>query len=569
MSREFSAYLKVFSATTAGQGHSSGGANTQHREPDQGSTKRHRPHLAAIAVFVLALGAFLPWIGAQEIWSKDEARTALVVKEMLRTGDWSLPRVPGGEYSRKPPLYHWLSALAARRGLDEATLRLPAAVAAAGTAALTYLIGAQLASPAVGIVAAAVLVASPSFFEWARVGRMESLLVFCVTLSVWGLGRWLQLGGGGNGLVFGAGVGLGVLTKGPPGLLPLAVAAVALAAWRARPGTARELAPGLALALAVPLGWLVPAALAVPDFSRYAWSLGPTLAGELAVDPGAPVEIAAGVAGGFLPWTLLLPGALVLLARQWPLSSPLIVMCLGWATVVLSVFGLALSARTVYFLPAYPALALLVAWAWQAAEGRQRRWLAVPLGLGIAAVIAAAMAIAFWPVTLRFHDDPLRMSSRIGLIGGGLLLLVGVVAFQLARRRRSAWALGILAVGAVVILLTTDVGMRTPFYNSLYPIRATVKRLEARIPPGTEVGYTESKRVTALAVYLARPLRQLPPPVKHRPLPLPAPPYVLLPEVEFDVAREAWSLHLVDEVLLHDVRYVLAKADVDSARSPR
>jgi 4-amino-4-deoxy-L-arabinose transferase-like glycosyltransferase len=97
----------------------------------------------AIVVFVVALSAFVPWIGTQEIWSKDEARTALIVKEMLRTGDWSLPRVPGGDYSRKPSLYHWLVAFTARRGLDETSLRLPAAIAAAGTAALTYLVGAN------------------------------------------------------------------------------------------------------------------------------------------------------------------------------------------------------------------------------------------------------------------------------------------------------------------------------------------------------------------------------------------------------------------------------------------
>src|SRR5262245_3673956 len=111
----------------------------------------HRLGLTAAVVFAVALTAFLPWIGSQEIWSKDEARTALVVREMLDSGDWSLPRVPGGVHSRKPPLYHWLAALLSRRGLDEVTLRLPAAVAAAGTAALTFLIGAQLATPAVGL----------------------------------------------------------------------------------------------------------------------------------------------------------------------------------------------------------------------------------------------------------------------------------------------------------------------------------------------------------------------------------------------------------------------------------
>src|SRR6185503_8249238 len=159
---------------------------------------RVHPLLGATLVFVVALLAFVPGIGR-----RDEARTALVVQEMLATGDWSIARMPGGVHGKKPPLYHWLTALTSREGFDETTLRLPAAVAGSGTVVVVYLLGAELAAPAVGLVAAAVLIASPGFFEWARVGRMETLLVFCLSLSLWGLSRWLRRGGYRSGLVFG------------------------------------------------------------------------------------------------------------------------------------------------------------------------------------------------------------------------------------------------------------------------------------------------------------------------------------------------------------------------------
>jgi 4-amino-4-deoxy-L-arabinose transferase-like glycosyltransferase len=525
---------------------------------------RH-PGFAAAVVFAAAFTAFVPQIGTQEIWSKDEARTALIVKEMLTTSDWSLPRVPGGAYGRKPPLYHWLTALTAYRGLDEATLRLPAAVAGAGTAALVYLFGAQLATPAVGLVAAAVLIANPSFFEWARVGRMETLLVFCITLSLWGLGRWLVLGGRGNGLLFGLGIGLAVLTKGPAGLLPLAVAPLSMAAWPSRPGHLRELGLGLALALALPLLWLVPVALAAPDFARYAESLGPMVANELARPWSSSLRAVAGLGIGFFPWTMLLPGSLVLFARTWSVASPLVIVCLGWLTVMLVVFLVVISPRAVYFLPAYPALALLAAWGWHAAEGRQRLWLAAPLGLGIATVIAAGIVMTVRSLPLRFHDDPFPLPPPIGLISAGALLAAGVVALWLERRRRSAAALVILAIGTWVTVLSLDVGARAPFYNRLYPIRAAAKRLEGRIPPGAEVGYSEANRVTALAVHLSRPLRQLSPSaIAGRPPDSP-PRYVLLPDVEFQAARQAWSLQHVDDVFFHNVRYVLAAVGPGSA----
>jgi 4-amino-4-deoxy-L-arabinose transferase-like glycosyltransferase len=529
-----------------------------------------RGDLTVVAiVFVAALSTSIPWIGTQEIWSKDEARTALIVKEMLESGDWSLPRVPGGAYGRKPPLYHWLTALIATSELDEATLRLPAAVAGAGTASLTYLFGAQLATPAVGLVAAAIFIASPSVFEWSRVGRMETLLVFCITLSLWGLGRWLLEGGRGNGLLFGVGMGLAVITKGPAGLLPLAVAGPVLIAWAPRPGRARELGLGLACAVAVPVAWLAPAALTASDFARYVGSLGPTVANELARPWSSAAEAAVGLAIGFFPWTLLLPGTVVMLARSRPIASPLVVVCLGWVVVVLVIFLVAVSPRAVYFLSAHPALALLAAWGWQNAQGRRRWWLAVPLGLGIATVIVIGIVAAVRPPVFRFHDDPLQVPASISLAAAGVLLGTGVLAWWLHRRHRSVAGLTIVAVGVVTTLLMFDVGVRTPFYNRLYPIRATVRRFAERIPAGAEVGYTEANRVTALAVRLARPMRQLAPAAITQRPPVSSPRYLLLPEVEYQTAREPWSLERVDEVVLHRVRYVLAAVDPRAGASPR
>jgi 4-amino-4-deoxy-L-arabinose transferase-like glycosyltransferase len=514
-----------------------------------------RSGLTAVVVFVVALAAFLPWIGSQEIWSKDEARTALVVREMLDSGDWLLPRVPGGVHSRKPPLYHWLAALLARGGLDEVALRLPAAAAAAGTAALTFLIGAQLTMPVAGLGAAAILTASPMFFEWARIARMETLLVLCMTLSLWGLGRWLLLGGRVNGVIFGLGIGLGVLTKGPVGLLPLPVAAVTLLAYRARPAPLRQLTPGLALALALPLGWLAPAALAAPDFAQYVQYVGPTMARELARPSSSAVTAVGGVALGFFPWTVLLPGSFVLLARHRPL--PLVaVLSLAWLVVVLVVFLVGISPRAVYFLPACPALALLAACGWLAA-GTERRWLTWPLGLAIAAGITAGLIAALSRITIESHGDPFDLPPAIGLVSGGVLLTLGLLGLRLERQGRSLTALVLLALAVVTTLVALDAGARTPFYNRLYPIRSSVSHLEGRIAPGAEVGYTEAYRETALAVYLRRPLRQLPPPVASQP-PNPAPAYILLPEADFLTVREAWSLRQVDEVSFRKVRYILA-----------
>jgi 4-amino-4-deoxy-L-arabinose transferase-like glycosyltransferase len=510
-------------------------------------------------VFTGALLCFLPGIGRQEVWTLDEARTALVVREMLTTGDWVLPRVAGGIPSRKPPLYHWLTALTARRGLDATTLRIPAAVAGAGAAAVTHLFGAHLGSPAVGLVAAAMLVASPDFFEWCRTGRMETLLVFDVALSLLGLARWLRLGGRSNAILFGVGLGLGVLTKGPPGLLPLAVAILGVMACRYRPGRLRELAVGLGAAVVVPLSWLLPAALMATDFDRYALGVGPMMANEVVRPPSRLLDGVIEVAVGFFPWTLLLPGSVALLVRRRPLSSPFVVVILAWVSIVLVVFLGIISARAVYFLPLYPALALVAAWSWQTADSRDRWWLAAPLGIGIATVIVAGIANAVHAPAFSVHGTSLAVPSGVGLMVSAVVLVAGLLA--LGFRRRPWWPARaiVLAGGVIATLLALDLGVRAPFYNRLHPIRSIVARLEAQLPPGAEVAFIDDQRTTALAVQLSRPIRQVPSPRERGVLPAAATDYVLLTGDLFAELAPRWSLERVDEVTLRNTQYVLGR----------
>src|SRR2546425_9431489 len=93
-----------------------------------------RPVLAAAALVALAVVlAALP-IGS-DVYEGGEAREGLVVREMLRTGDWILPLWNGSVVPSKPPLFHWLAAGAAplpRAGGTQHTPRAPPIVLAGG-----------------------------------------------------------------------------------------------------------------------------------------------------------------------------------------------------------------------------------------------------------------------------------------------------------------------------------------------------------------------------------------------------------------------------------------------------
>src|SRR5437764_15044206 len=69
--------------------------------------RRHVLAAAALVALAVVLAA-LP-IGS-DVYEGGEAREGLVVREMLRTGDWILPLWNGSVVPSKPPLFHWLAA---------------------------------------------------------------------------------------------------------------------------------------------------------------------------------------------------------------------------------------------------------------------------------------------------------------------------------------------------------------------------------------------------------------------------------------------------------------------------
>src|SRR5512134_4184102 len=60
-----------------------------------------------VGLALLLMGAGL---GLRDPWPADEPRFALVAQDMLRSGDWLIPRLGGDVYADKPPFYFWAMA---------------------------------------------------------------------------------------------------------------------------------------------------------------------------------------------------------------------------------------------------------------------------------------------------------------------------------------------------------------------------------------------------------------------------------------------------------------------------
>jgi len=151
-----------------------------------------------------AIGTCFVGLGAGPVFTDNEAREGIYVRAMFDTGDFVLPRVPnhvenGEIFPDKPPLFHWISALAtaARSALttgrvppelsrqyDEWTLRFPSALCGVLTVMSVALLGAALVGERAALLAALAPITSWGLVEQARYGRVDMALTCGVTTSV-------------------------------------------------------------------------------------------------------------------------------------------------------------------------------------------------------------------------------------------------------------------------------------------------------------------------------------------------------------------------------------------------
>ena len=269
-------------------------------------------------VLAMGIALLLPYLGAQDLWAPDEPRYAQVAEELrsFEHGPSGLVvmHLNGEAYTQKPPLYYWLAAGlgAALGGVNETAARLPSALAGIATAFLAWRFGSRLFGNTAGIWGAAVLLSVFRFAHTARRVQLDVVLTFLTMLALsafWQLDRNLGPRTRNLVLLHGA-LGLAVLTKGPVGLLPIAVI-VAYLAWERRLREIWRLLPPAALLLSLGPGliWISAAvALSPPGFFGDAVTenlLGRFFAGT--AHGRSPLYYLYQFPADFAPWSLFWP----------------------------------------------------------------------------------------------------------------------------------------------------------------------------------------------------------------------------------------------------------------------
>lgn len=430
------------------------------------------PARGRIAVLLLALVLFGFNIWAYDLWAPDEPFFGEGAREMLADGQWLVVHVNGQVNLHKPPLFFWMVALlsAPFGEVSSWAARLPSVLAGLGSVALVMRLARRAAGERTALLAGVVFATAWLPWDKARSCQIDALLCFFVlaALAVFDAWRAGTLEGRRAGIAFWALGGLATLAKGPVGiLLPVGIALVTLAVQRDLRAW-RRFAPWLGpLAFVVVAGaWALPVTLWGGDYSLWdalkTHFFGRALRGMHHKNP--PWYYLTTIPYQFMPWTGLLPGALLL---AWRRRSPWDRMLLGWVVFVVLFFSVSGERRDLYMLPALPALALLAArfagtalgWDGDAGAGDRAagrtgarvpgtRWITVPQG--ILGVFLVAVGIAAPIIAPR--KEPVLAQPAIAL--AVVLVATGLALVVLALRGRARAVLAATAAGFAVALLT-------------------------------------------------------------------------------------------------------------------
>jgi len=307
---------------------------------------------------------------ARSLENRDYLRYAEVAREMIRSGDWIIPRYNGEIYLDKPPLLFWLIAIPSYiyGSVTPLIARLPSALSAWIGTLLLFLWGKRVyGTTQSGLIAGGIALSSYQYFFQARFSKTDMLLCFFILLSLY----FFYLGYGASGrrrylfhvLSFFS-IGLGTLTKGPFGLfIPFFIMSIFLI---------KERRWSLLISREFILGYIIIALTVLPWVFLFIHRFGFEQTVALVKDTQiltrhAPIYFyLIQIWGQFFPWSLLLP---FLFVHLWSRKRRILysgeLFFLIWFIVLFILLTLFKYRASRYLFPALPPLALMIGGMWK------------------------------------------------------------------------------------------------------------------------------------------------------------------------------------------------------------
>jgi 4-amino-4-deoxy-L-arabinose transferase-like glycosyltransferase len=465
-------------------------------------------------ILLIAVGSllFFPNLGGPSLWDIDEGHNVEAGREMMESGNWIVPTFNFLLRVDKPALLYWLQISAFKLfGINEFAGRFPSACAALLSMLFTYELGRRMFGATAGLIAGLMLGTSVLFSAAAHFANPDALLCLCMLLTFFFFWNSFVRGDRSWFVLCGICSGLGMLAKGPIGLLLPSAVGLLFLLW------ARQLRRLWDWRLLT--GMLAFGLVMVP---WYAW-VGAETRGSYLIEfflthnvnrYTNPMEGHTGMPGYYLlvlivgtaPWSAFLGLALWYSLKRkagshvgWvessrptdkpeaqargvlvgledsthPTPSPptprlyerhSIAFLWSWVIVYFAFFSVSQTKLPNYVLPIYPAIALLTGRfleQWRRGDVRPPAWMlhVAPLCLalvGVGTIVAILMLSGAWPPSLaRGRVFPgLEKWAFLGI----LPIIGAVVTWRCLRRGRRTGMIGGFVVSAALFLAMLAAG---------------------------------------------------------------------------------------------------------------
>lgn len=318
-----------------------------------------------------------------------DAAQAQVARTMLTSGDWVTGHLDGVRFLDKAPLKYWLTVVCYKIfGVQDWAARLPGALAAIALAWIMVRFGRWAFSAQTGFYAGLIVATCVGLFLFTRIVIPDAMLTLSITLCLWSFLRVLDEAEARPKLwayAFWFTLATGMLLKGLIGVVfPVGIAFVYLLVTRQVFATATwrrlRVITGLLLFLLVAAPWHILAILHNPPYFDFTMHGGPGeyrgffwfyfindqllrfFNARYPRDYNTVPRLAFWLLhfAWLFPWSVYFFSSLRRRFRPLERAGRVWTMALGWAGFILLFFTFS-TTQEYYSMPAYPALALLLA----------------------------------------------------------------------------------------------------------------------------------------------------------------------------------------------------------------
>lgn len=486
---------------------------------------------------LLSALVIVPFIGETIFYSKGEPREAIVAFSMLHSGNWILPLNYGTDIAFKPPFLYWLIALASSLAgeVTEFTSRLPSALAFLAMQYVFFAFVARRCNVRTAFVSSLLLLTSFEVHRAAVACRVDMVQVACIVIALCLLFRWDERGCRRIPWLAVLAMACGTLTKGPVGILFPCLVVGVYQLMRGRSfGKAFCSLAGIGLLALLPYAlWMLAAyreggeefatLMAEENTGRFF--------GKMSYESHEnPVWYNfLTLIWGWVPWTLvlllslfglkwrqlrLLPEGSGLgerLKRGWQAfrrQSPL--QLFTWLTILIIFifYCIPKSKRSVYLLPIYPFMALLMAQYLLALVQRGAK--ALRVGAGLFALLALLLTVCFAVVrcgllpdsiwgngrhaaenvafVAALRDAPLSLSRWLLVL---LPLVASLCTLRLLSRRADSRAQLYATAGCMLSIFVALDGVYQPTVLAVKSDKHLAAQVESLVPEGPVYSYEE------------------------------------------------------------------------------